>query len=90
MTNFWIENNGCSSQSRITYQNGDVACQTFDQCADGSEVTLCVSENAGHTWPGMPGRNPVSQSLVESVVGKVTHDISNDQIWEFLSKHSLE
>jgi len=54
VTNFWIENNYCSSQSRITYQDGDVACQTFDQCADGTEVTLCVSENVGHTWHGMP------------------------------------
>ena len=90
VTNFWIDNNDCSSQSKMTYQNGDVVCQTFDQCVDGTEVTLCVSENAGHTWPGMPGKNLASQSLVESVVGKVTRDISNDQIWEFLSKHSIE
>ena len=90
IANFWVENNDCYSQSEITYQNGDVTCQTFDQCVDSTEVTLCVSENARHTWPGMPGKNPISQSLAESIVGKVTYDISNDHIWEFLSKHSLE
>lgn len=90
VTNFWIDNNNCLSQSKMIYQNGDVICQTFDQCVDDAEVTLCTSENAGHTWPSMPGRNLVSKSLFEPVVGKVTHDISNDQIWEFLSKHSLE
>lgn len=90
VTDFWMDNNGCSSQSEIVYQNGDVICQTFDQCVDDVEVILCVSENAGHTWPSMPERNPTSQSLMESIVGEVTYDISNDQIWEFLSKHSLE
>ena len=90
VANFWVDNNSCSLQPSVTYQKGDVACQTFDKCIDESEVILCISENAGHTWPGMPERNYASQSLVESVVGKVTYDISNEQIWGFLSKHYLK
>ena len=90
VTNFWVENNNCTPQSEITYQKGDVICQTYDQCVDNTEVTLCVSENAGHTWPSSAEGDLIKQAFIESAVGKITYDISNDQIWEFFSRHSLD
>jgi polyhydroxybutyrate depolymerase len=92
ITNDWIERNSCSTESRIAYQRGNVTCTTFDDCADNSEVMLCTSDDAGHTWPGetFPSKINAFEDIYHSVVGNVTYDISNEQIWEFFEKHSLE
>jgi len=45
----WREKNQCSKESRITYQNGDTTCITYDSCADDSEVTFCKIAGGGHT-----------------------------------------
>lgn len=92
VTDDWIERNSCSSESQMTYQNGDVTCTTFDDCADDSEVMLCTSNNAGHTWPSEinPFKIAAFGDRYYSLVGGVTYDISNEQIWEFFERHSLE
>ena len=79
--NRWIIRNGCSNQSNVTYNKGDVQCLTYSQCDENSEVVLCTSETAGHQWPNAtdPGN--------ETVMGNVTYNISNEQIWEFFEKH---
>ncbi len=80
----WLMRNRCSSSSSITYQKGDVTCLTYYECNENSEVVLCTSETAGHTWPsGEPGR------LEKDVVGAITYDFSNQEIWEFFEKHSI-
>jgi len=92
ITNDWIKRNSCSTESQITYEKGDVTCTTFDNCADNSEVMLCTSNNAGHTWPSGidPFKTGALYDRYNSIVGDVTYDISNDQIWEFFQRHSLE
>ncbi len=88
----WIERNSCSSKSQITYQKGDVTCKTYDECTIDSEVMLCVSSIAGHTWPSelTPFKMAALDDKYQSIVGDITYDISNEQIWEFFEKHSLE
>jgi len=92
VTNNWIAHNGCSDEFKIIYQNDDVECKTFDNCAANSEVMLCTSNTAGHTWPSErpPSKIGVLNDQLYSVLGDVTYDISNDQIWEFFERHSLE
>ena len=92
ITDDWIERNSCSSKSQTIYQNGNVTCTTFDDCAVNSEVMLCASNNAGHTWPSEidPSKISTLNDKYHSVVGDVSYDISNDQIWEFFKRHSLE
>ena len=93
ITDDWIKRNSCSSESQMTYQNGDVMCKTYDDCTVNSEVMLCTSSNAGHTWPSEISPFKIIPALDDkyhSVVGDVTYDISNDQIWEFFERHSLE
>jgi polyhydroxybutyrate depolymerase len=92
ITNDWIERNSCSSESQVTYQKGGITCKTYDDCTSNSEVMLCVGNNMGHTWPSeiSPFKMTVLDDRYYSLVGDITYDISNEQIWEFFKRHSLE
>jgi polyhydroxybutyrate depolymerase len=93
----WAKINGCSSESRITYQNGAASCSTFQNCKENAEVTLCTIEGMGHTWPGqidygIPActRNPDGKicRIWSSAVGPLNDDINaNEMMWEFFQKH---
>ena len=81
----WAEKNNCSSTPIVTYQNGDVTCETYGNCDEGAEVVLCTIEGGGHTWPG--GRPYTIPGLD---IGPVTYDISaNDAMWEFFESHPI-
>ena len=69
----WIERNSCSSESQMTYQNGDVMCKTYNDCTANSEVMLCTA-NAGHTWPSeiSPFKIASLDDNYHSIVGDVT------------------
>lgn len=47
----WATRNGCDGQSEVTVSMGDAECETWPNCEDGVEVTLCTL-GAGHCWPG--------------------------------------
>jgi len=49
----WRRLNGCEGAPEVTYDEGDTVCETYADCDDGVEVTLCSSEGAGHCWPGI-------------------------------------
>jgi polyhydroxybutyrate depolymerase len=44
---YWGEVNGCTSQPETTFSLGDSMCESFIDCDDGVEVTLC-SIAGGH------------------------------------------
>jgi polyhydroxybutyrate depolymerase len=77
----WIEVNGCSGQSNPVYSNGKAECVIYS--CDNSEVEFCKVEDMGHTWPSG------SQYLPALMIGRVSNDISTDQIWNFFEKNSL-
>jgi polyhydroxybutyrate depolymerase len=82
---FWASEDACTDEASVSYQRGDVTCQTHAQCAGGSEVSFCTIDGGGHTWPG-----GLDNVLVEQVAGKVTHDLSaNDALWSFFERHPL-
>ncbi|MGV3622278.1 MAG: alpha/beta hydrolase family esterase [Archangium sp.] len=77
----WLQNDGCTGSPTVTFQNGDVTCEAWTNCDDGSEVEKCVIDGGGHTWPG---GEPIP------IFGKTTQDVSaSDRMWEFFSRHSL-
>lgn len=85
---FFASLNSCTADKKITYQKGEVACQTQNICSGATEVTLCTIDGGGHTWPGGVVTN--TDSKWQEYVGKVTKDISaTDAMWEFFKKHSL-
>ena len=59
----------------------DVLQETWENCAEGAEVTLLSLEGGGHTWPGAPlsvGLGSTSQ-----------HINATDVIWDFFVSHPM-
>jgi polyhydroxybutyrate depolymerase len=81
MINDWAARNGCQGAAVQTFLNGDSHCETFDNCAAGTEVTLCTVEGGGHTWPG---------GLEVPQLGFTTQDLNATQhMWDFFEQHPL-
>jgi len=59
----------CSGVSQVTYQKGQVTCETTGSCAQGVEITLCMIKGGGHTWPGSP--MPVNKKWWKSLAGEM-------------------
>ena len=38
--------------AQVTFRNGSVTCETWNQCNGGIEATFCTIEGQGHEWPG--------------------------------------
>lgn len=80
----WANRNGCQGSSQVRLRRGAVTCETHEQCAQGTAVTLCTIRGGGHTWPG--GQS----SLPERMVGPVNRDVSaSEMIWEFFARYAL-
>lgn len=78
----WREIDGCADASAVTYDRGDSSCETWSDCAAGSEVGFCTIEGGGHTWPG-GGDFP-------SFLGNKSEDLeASAAIWEFFRSHPL-
>jgi len=79
----WANRNSCSTTYRLTYDNGQVKCWTYNGCAEGADVTLCPVANGGHSWPGGG-----SYSLMAHCGGVQSTDIiASDAIWDFFAAH---
>jgi polyhydroxybutyrate depolymerase len=77
----WAARNGCQGAAVETFRNGDSHCETFQDCAEGAEVTLCTVEGGGHNWPG---GTPVPE------LGFTTQDLNASQaMLEFFLAHPL-
>lgn len=83
MVEFWARNNHCTKATSTTYQRGEAKCVSYDQCAESANVEYCVIQGGGHIWPSG------NQYMSTEKVGHVSHDLSFEQMWAFLSKHSL-
>jgi polyhydroxybutyrate depolymerase len=79
----WADRNGCSDETTVTYQKGDVTCVTYDECEDDASVTLCTVQPGGHTWPG-------SDYPFGPLQGYTTQDINASRaIWKFFAAHPM-
>ena len=79
----WLDINKCSDHAKPAYMKGSASCIVYEECANNVELQSCKVEGMGHTWPGG------DQYLSPRLIGPVSHDITNDQIWEFFKRHSL-
>lgn len=85
----WASMNGCSDETVVTYQKGDVTCITYQDCEDDASVTLCTIEGGGHNWSGdidlceeFPGGCLIS--------GYTTQDINASRaIWKFFAENPM-
>ncbi|MFC2029360.1 alpha/beta hydrolase family esterase [Chloroflexota bacterium] len=77
----WGERNGCDGEPSPSRPYPDVLQETWENCAEGAEVTLLSLEGGGHTWPGAPlsvGMGSTSQ-----------HINATDVIWDFFVSHPI-
>jgi polyhydroxybutyrate depolymerase len=59
---------------------GSVTCETWADCAEGSEVVYCTAEGMGHCWPG-------TEFCIDP---PSTLDISaNETMWAFFQEHPM-
>jgi polyhydroxybutyrate depolymerase len=81
----WANAAKCSDAATVTLKEGNVECQSYSNCTDGTEVTLCSVAGGGHTWPGSE-----PSLLLEPAVGPTNQDVNATRmIWEFFSRHAL-
>jgi polyhydroxybutyrate depolymerase len=95
----WRIQNGCSNQTKITFQTGNATCITYQECQNNAEVTICTITGMGHTWPGSTEYNAEACKtrpngyvcrLWQEAVGALNNDIiANEAMWEFFKKHTL-
>lgn len=70
---FWTKADGCNSTPQEkTEQNGNLVVDDYNQCRDGSEVTLYTFANGTHEWPKLSNND---------------HFDATDAIWQFFVKH---
>lgn len=83
----WAAANQCSPESTLVYQQGDVTCASYNECAQGATTEFCTVDEGGHTWPGaidLFELDPVQYYWA----GKTTQDIDGSaEIWRFFSEH---
>jgi polyhydroxybutyrate depolymerase len=84
MIDAWREMYACEPEPTTTFARGSAVCETYSPCLGVAQVTLCTIEGGGHTWPSGP------QYLPERLVGPTYTDMTNKQLWEFLSEFKLE
>jgi polyhydroxybutyrate depolymerase len=90
---YWLAHNECVAKADIIEEFDIMPVdklrarrETFNQCAEGSEVTLFGAVGGGHSWPGHPG---VAELV--PVLGGTSMDFdATFVIWEFFQRHPAE
>ena len=72
----WAARDGCGLTSTVTYSQGDVTGETWENCADDAVVTLYTIAGGKHRWPGSPLATPFIDAT--------------DAIWAFFTAHSFQ
>jgi polyhydroxybutyrate depolymerase len=75
----WVQRNQCTATLQRTLDKPGASCETYNACAGGTSVQVCVTETGGHSWPGADsvrrGKPAASQALD-----------ANDVIWRFFEQ----
>lgn len=70
----WVGYNQCSATpERVLTVNG-AYCDLYNNCANGTQVKLCVTDVGGHSWPG--GNKPRGEAPSQAIS-------ANDMLWDF-------
>ena len=74
---FWLEVNGCSDATVVTYERGAARCVEHRDCKSGKPVSVCTVEGGGHTWPGAVRGCDESKPFCKAFA-EITGSISSD------------
>ncbi|MFN3826639.1 MAG: alpha/beta hydrolase family esterase [Micavibrio sp.] len=70
----WLDHNQCRGKPQRILNTTGATCDLYSDCAEGSKVQLCVTEEGGHSWPG--GNKPRGEAPTRALS-------ANDAIWNF-------
>jgi polyhydroxybutyrate depolymerase len=83
------EMNGCSRDTDVVYEKGDVTCIEFEGCE--ATVKLCIVEEGGHTWPGAIDLYDLDKELYWWAYPNTTEDIdASREFWKFFAAHGMD
>jgi len=75
----WQDLNGCAGEPTVSFESGDVRCESAPACDAGAATTLCTVVGGGHTWPGAV---PLPR------LGHTTTAVdATDAMWDFFVAH---
>ena len=80
---WWIKYNKCKDNPVRVFENSGAYCDSYGDCADNSEVKLCITSEGKHSWPGTqkPRKNADDPSQAFS---------ATKMIWNFFEKHPIK
>jgi polyhydroxybutyrate depolymerase len=79
----WAALDGCAPTTTVTRQTGAATCVSHEDCAPGTDVTLCTVAGLGHGWPGSPNTAPGCGGA------PVPDLVANDALWDFFTAHPM-
>jgi polyhydroxybutyrate depolymerase len=75
----WAERNACGATPSTSYPQETAIQETWENCDQGTEVTLITREGGSHVWPG--------SALAEQSEGTPSNMDATDVIWAFFEAH---
>ncbi|MFF8021769.1 alpha/beta hydrolase family esterase [Streptomyces sp. NPDC007896] len=80
----WAELDGCRIGPQGTRLTEHVTLRTYRACRRGTDVSMYVIADGGHTWPGSP------YPAAFPGLGKVSTEVdATDVMWRFFERHPL-
>ncbi len=74
----WVEANRCASAPNRYLENEKAYCDRYTGCQNGVEVVACVTQDGGHSWPGITETsNPLEKNKPSTAIN------ATDEIWDF-------
>jgi polyhydroxybutyrate depolymerase len=81
----WVNNNQCQSITQ-TQHSPSVEFIQYRNCKSNADIDFYRSTEAGHTWPG----SPMAEKLSEYGLGKTEENLpASHLIWQFFKRHPL-
>jgi len=79
----FVSINHAATTPRVSYQQGDVTCMTYDG-EDDADVVLCTARGGCPAWPGA-----AYSSMTRALCGgRAIDDLeANEALWDFFRAH---
>ena len=75
------------TDGEVVYEQGDVTCLSYDECAQGATTEFCIVDGGGHTWPGAIDIFALDPEAFPWA-GVTTQNVDASQrMWEFFDRH---
>jgi polyhydroxybutyrate depolymerase len=85
----WAAGNGCSDTPEVVYDEGEVTCVAYEDCAEEATAEICTIEGGGHNWPGAIDLFELDPVLYWWA-GHTTQDIdASREIWKFFAERPM-